>query len=418
MPYAPATAGAFFFWYNTFMFSLFGGNVRKTKTVLIADIGSGSVGLALVELNRQGPPALLLTERVPVAPLKTRDAAELLMGMEKSLRDAGNRYRGDLTRLLTTTPEKGRSRLHPTQVAAFLRAPWCNVLLRNIRFARTAPFRVTPSLLEKMLSDYVRRERPDERGETVVERSAVGIRLNGYAVTDMPRSSEVVSAELTALSVTAPAIFLKNLRDDMDAVSGGMPVTAHSAGIAASFAAGSLVPDAPDYILCEVGGETTELVLVLEHIPSAQATFGLGSNIFSRTLEAHAGLKGAEIPSAMRLAKEKRSPVRERLSNTLGAAQKEYGKSFAGAFRELTAAGGSVPMVYILSEEPMGHWIEQAIVGSNAGAPAPQTRIVDAAMLGSYVSHAAEGPDMALALFALFADARFDEKRSFNFKLK
>lgn len=73
------------------MFSLFGENQRSTKTVLIADIGSGSVGLALTELNREGPPQMLLSERVPVAALKSRDAAALFGERPKAMRDAGNR---------------------------------------------------------------------------------------------------------------------------------------------------------------------------------------------------------------------------------------------------------------------------------------------------------------------------------------
>ena len=406
--------------YTLFMFSFFGNKDRKTKTVLLADIGSGSVGLALVELNRDGAPAVLLSERVPVAPLKTRDAAELHAGMQKALRDAANRYQGDLTRLLTATPEKGRGRLRPSQAAAFLRAPWCDVVLRNIRFARTEPFRVTPALLERMLSDYVRRERPDEKEEAVVERSAVGIRLNGYPVTDLPRSSEVTSAELTALSVTAPSALLKNLRADMDALSGSVPLTAHSAGIAASFAAGSLNPTSPDYILCEVGGETTELLLVLEHIPAARAVFGSGVNLFSRTVRSHTGMTEWESASAMRLAKEKRSPVREKLHATLSSAQKEYAKNFEGAVRELAAAERNVPLVYVLCEEAMGHWIEQAIAESSASEP--EVRVLTPDMLAPFVSRpvapgGAPAQDVALSLYALFADARFDEHHTFNFKL-
>ncbi len=399
------------------MFSLWGSQDGKTKTVLLCDIGSGSVGLALAELSRGGPPTLLLAERAALPALKSRDAAALLEGMQKAFREAGNRYRTSVARLLAATPQGGRERLQPVHAAAFLRAPWCDVLLRNIRFARTSAFRVTPALLEKMLSDYVRRERPDEKGETVVERSAVGIRLNGYAVAEMPRSSEVTSAELTALSVTAPAAFLKALRGEIDALSGGVPVTAHSASVAASFSAGSLLPSAPDYLLCEVGGEMTELVLVLEHIPAARATFGLGSNLFARTLETHAGMQAAEVPSAMRLAKDKRSPMREKLGGTLGAAQQEYGKAFSAAYRDLAAAGGSAPTIYILAEESMDHWLEQAIAGSAMAAPPPQVRVIGSEMLGSYISPAPGARDTALSLFALFADARFDEHHSFNFKL-
>lgn len=405
------------------MFSLFGEKDRKKKTVLIADVGSGSLGCAVVELNREGPPAILLSERSAVPASQTRDAASLMQAMQKAFREASNRLQGSMARALASVSEKDRSLLHPTHAAVFLRAPWCDVYLRNIRFAREKPFRATPAVLERMLSDYVRRERPDEKEEEVVERSAVGIRLNGYPVADLPRSAMVVSAELTALSVTAPRIFLKQVREDVSAICGKIPVSIHSAGIAASFAAGSLFPKEPDYLLCEIGSESTELLLVQEHIPAARATFGMGTNLLNRTLESHAGLKGGEGSSALRLAKEKRSPVRAKLASTLSATQKEYAAAFGKAVRELAAAGGSALQVYVLCEEPAGHWMEQAVVVASAGGPAFQAgaavRLLNADLLQSYVSRGAPlgAPDVPLSLFALYADARFDESRAFNFKL-
>ena len=267
-----------------------------------------------------------------------------------------------------------------------------------------------------MLSDYVRRERPDEKDEDVVERSAVGIRLNGYAIGEMPRLSAATSVELTALSVTAPSAFLKALRADMDELTGGIPMSAHSASIAASFAAGSLLPTMPDYVLCDIGGETTELLLVLEHIPAARATFALGSNLFPRTLQAHAGLGAAEISSAMRLAKEKKSPMREKLGGTFVSAEREYGKAFSQALRQLSQAGGNAPVIYLLCEEGLQHWLSRAVEGSGL-VPPPEIRAVDAEMFGAYLLRTPSAEDVPLSLYALFADARFDERRAFNFKL-
>ena len=400
------------------MFSWFGRDDRKTKTVLIADIGSSSVALSLAELNREGPPTLHVSERVDTAIDSSRGAEALLAAIQKALREAGNYYHSALARRLAATPEHARQRLSPSHAALFLRAPWCDVFLRNIRFSRSTPFRVTPALLERMLSDYVRREHPDEKGETVVERSAVGIRLNGYAVTDLPHAAEVLSAELTALSVTMPTPVLKTLRQEVSSFAGGVHTSAHAASIAASFALGSMVPEEGDYLLCDVGGETTELMLVLEHIPTARATFRLGSAIFERTLKTHAGMQSAEVSSAMRLAANRDSSMRERLGDTLGAAQKEYGTAFAAAFRQLAAASGSASVLYLLCNDASGPWLKDAITQS---APGPQTmdvRLIGPELFGPYAPHSPAGsPDPALALFAMFADARFDEHRTFNFKL-
>ncbi len=405
------------------MFSLFGAKDRKTKTVFIADVGSGSIGCAVAELNREGPPKILLSERSAVPVLQSLDAASLMRGMQKAFGEVSNRLQGSMARALASVPEKDRPRLHPTHAAVFLRAPWCDVLLRNIRFARERPFRATPAVLERMLSDYVRRERPDEKEEEVVERSAVGIRLNGYAVPDMPRSAMVGSIELTALSVTAPRVFLKQVREGIAATCGRVQVSIHSAGIAASFAMGSLLPQESDYILCEVGGESTELLLVLEHIPVARATFSTGANLFTRTLEAHAGMKGGEGASALRLAKEKRSPMRAKLGSTLSVVQKEYAKAFGGAVRELVAAAGSAHAVYLLCEEPAGHFVEQAVEQAASSGPAfpagASVRLIGPDILGSFIARGTSlgAPDLPLSLCTLFAAARFDESRAFNFKL-
>ena len=414
--------------YTFSMFSLFRRTTSATKTVALIDISSGSVACSIVRLNREGPPEILIAERAAVAANPSRGATGLMQTMQKSFLECAERLHASMAGVLASIPDEVlRQTLHPSHAAVFLRAPWSEVYLRNVRFARKEPFPVTPATRERMLVEYVRREKPDEKEDEIVERSAVGVRLNGYAVADIPPGTEVENVELTVVSPTAPKIFLGAVRDVLRARFGSVPVTFHSAGIASSFALASIMPEEPDYLLCETAGDMTEILLVLEHIPSGRATMPVGDNLFSRTLESHAGMSPAETSSILRIAAEETSSARHKLGKTLGAAQKQFAEEFIKSVRGFGEALSGVRSIRLLAEEPAAHWLRGALADNpSLKALFPQgfsVAPVDRALLNLHLGksplavHNEASGDLSLGLLSLYTDARFDEHRAFNFTL-
>lgn len=401
------------------MFSLFGGKKEeRTKTILVLDIGSGSVGCALVELTRDGAPTVILTSRAE-SNADFQSVSTLLAGLDKAFSTAAERLRTASIGLQSRMPAEAH-RYRPTHAAVFLRAPWTEVTLQNLRFARPNPFKVNPQMFERMLAEYLRKDSTPE-DEEVIERTALGIRLNGYAVPDVPQDATVLSAELTALAATAPRIFLEQIRKAVSRYFGVLPVTFHVSSIASAHALLALQQEESAFLLVEVGADTTEFLLVLDRTPAGRSTIPLGTARLFRTIMTHAGMGQEEARSAIRIAKEPQSPMRKNLAGTLDAAQKEYLEQVRKAISGLALTTGSAGKAYLLCDEPAGHWLFTAIQGDFARTLVPggmELTLIGPSLFGDRVKTLQPGvADPFIAALSLFADARFDEHRTFNFRL-
>lgn len=390
-----------------------------TKTIAIVDIGSGSVGAALARLDRHGPPAILAQKRVEIPVLQTRESQKLADMTFKAASEA-----------MRHIAAAGK----PEHIAVFLPAPWSSLYLRTVRLARPKEFRVNPGVVEKMVGECVVREHPDAIGDTVIERSAVGIKLNGYAVDNLPKDALVLSAELTVISVTAPQAFFGALKDEAGKIFHRTPLSFHSTSIAAAYAVSVIAPDTADYLLCNSEGEIAECLLVQDHAPAGSATAPAGCNAILRTLSTHADMARAEASSALALARNDTSPMSKKLMGTLSAAQKECAEGFRAAAKELLASSSGTPrVVYILGNGSEGQWFADAVAGASSmkslfpGGAAVRTLLPGdlekclsktPAIAAGQGAARPEAPDLFLALEAVFADARFDRNLAFNFKLK
>jgi len=411
--------------------SLFGKKKEgSTKTIVIVDIGSGSVGCALAQLDRSGPPALLAQVRVDVALDAARSGEKIADAALKSAKEAmapiAAKARANAAALALSKDSPKDVRID--HVAVFLPAPWSSLFLRNIRLARDIPIQIDPELVERMVDDYVKRERPDTDREEVIERSAVGIRLNGYSVADVPKQAVASVIELSIVSATAPKEMLAELRALIQEVFGHhVPITFHATSVAAAYALSVVMPNTPDYIFCNSEGEVTELLLTLEHVPSGVATATVGCNTILRTLSAHADMARVEASSALTLAKNERSPMNQKLSKTLTTAGKECSEGFRTAAAELVKTAAAARTIYIAGNGPSATWYADAV----ARAPFLKTlfpsgvsvEAVTYSTLSKFVKNTettstagAKTNDAFLALEAIYADARFDERRGLNFK--
>ncbi|MDE2213205.1 MAG: hypothetical protein KGJ34_01580 [Patescibacteria group bacterium] len=400
------------------MFSLFGKKEEAaTKTIAILDIGSGSVGCALILLDRKGPPSILA---------HTREEAHLESGrtgekLQSTILASAKKALETIAKSAHKSP-KGKDG-YIEHLAIFLPAPWSTLFLRNIRLAREMPVHVTPALIEGMVADYVKRERPDENTEVVIERSAVGIRLNGYGVNDLPNDVSASTVELSIVSATSSKTFIGNLRDIARPILGGhVPLSFHSTPVAATYALSTLFPETPDYILCNSEGELTELLLVLEHTPSAAATSTAACNTILRTVSVHADMARAEANSALALARDARSPMSAKLEKTLASAQRECADGFRAAATELIASFSPPRTIYVIGEGQSAQWYAESL----AHAPFLKSLFplgvavdnVQYSTLAKNIKQSGGSSDVFLALEAIYTDARFDERRTFNFRVE
>lgn len=392
---------------------LFSGTKNKTKTILLVDVGSGSVAAGLGRLNSKGKPILLYSKREELPLGLTRSGEELQNNVLKSAAAVIE----DVRRVAALWSEG--TAIQPQKiehVAFFLAAPWSAVSLKSVHFSRTKPFKMNASVLERMLveenkvSSDVSSTMPLE-----IEKTAVSLRLNEY------RAESLSDSFVTSVDVTlATTNSFSSLHDALVKLAQSFPhstTTFHSFGLPASHALQVLKPDISDALLLDIGAEVTEVLQMKHGALVGRATAPVGSNLYLRTLKTHADMGAAEADSALKLAKEEGTRLSQELTGPLVDAGKAWLTGLSEALVPLSENGLPIQM-YILSDARVLSWIQSTI--ETVGMPEvykgviPKVIPLSEDVFGVGVDVKPGASDIFLMAELLFADSRFDTGASIS----
>ena len=394
------------------MFQWLFGKEGNTKTIAILDVGSGSVGAALATLNRTGQPELLYTTREELPLRMTRKGSELA----KDVVGASGRVLA-LVRKEAALFNEG-NRIVPKRIehlAVFLAAPWSTTHIRTLRFSRTKPFPMSADVLRRMLDDEARsagRER--EKDLEMIERTATGLRLNGYPV-DALSNAPVLEAEVTLATSFAPRAFLEMLDDSLGGMPHGTHRTFHSFALPASNALPRVIPALLDTLIIDAGAEVTELIRLKDKTPTARATAPVGTHMLLRTLFAHGRMHRKEAETALKLANLDGTRLSETHKGAIAGAAREWSRGVSLALQSLTVGESMPQSVHLFANQPAEHWLKEALGREpypNQSTTFGDIHIVTHKDFAGAVTLRGATPDPFLCAELLYADTRFDEKSS------
>ncbi len=384
------------------MFSLFGRNAEGApRQIVIVDIGTNSIGMALAALSGTGKaPGIIAEARIGMPFTLSRDTGALAGRTVAAVREGA----GTIANILRARSRYSRSG-RVSHTAVFLPAPWCDLSLTAVRVSYGEPTAVGRADIERLAADHFKNHRAKD-GYEVIERRVAGIRLNGYAVPDMPGSATVEEIEVVVAVAEAPSRLVDPVREALHHFFGRhTALSFHSTSIALSHALSSVAPERHTYALCNSEGELAELLLVADHILLGVATSAAGAATFARTVAAHGALSPAEVPSALKLACREGSPRAEEFAPAIAAASSVCAREFRTAAAPLFAALGTPQTLYFIGGG------EGAALFKEAVARAPSMRALfpagvslEAAPRAALGAPVREG-DAFLALEALFAAA-------------
>lgn len=387
--------------------NLFGS--RNEETLIgIVEVGNGSVGASLVRLDRKGPPHILASSRLYIQMQDLRTAGMLHAALVRELPQA-------LQALHQALPPRESGAL--SEIVFLLSAPWVRIAsIRTLRFSRTAPFRVTEDLLERMLADEMRlsQRTQTEDGFSILERTIVGLRLNGYQVSTLPASA-VNTAEVTFFTALGANDVLAAIADASEEFFPRVRRSFHSTPLAAYHGMATLYPSLTSYVFVNVTGEMTELLHVEEGAPVAFGTFPVGRNFLLRTLEANA-MPVHEALSAIELARHESSRLSLTLKETLDHTQEEWRRSFREALSALVPSGSFPDTVLVVCDVRLDAWFADAVAREEflavSRGTTPTVKTLPISEFGRAIIVGRDTPDSLAALTALFADARFDAHKT------
>ncbi len=333
----------------------------KEELVAIFDVGSASVGGALVLVN--------------TSPQKNKTAPKVLYATRSKFvfQDDFN-FNHFLFSMLQTfevvAKDLEKQKLGaPKRIHCFLASPWYASQTRIARFQKNTPFIFTKKLWNELVEKEVTAFSANElqahanKEDTprVIEKKTMHLTLNGYEIAD-PVDKKASELELSIFMSISPEKILKSIEDIVWHFSHA-PVFFSSFLFASFVGVRDAFAGERDYLIVDVAGEMTDIGLVKNNILSESASFPRGKNFVIRKVASGLKRSGPDTLSLINLTisgtiDEGTKPKVEAL---LSKARAEWLSSFQRTLANISSALSLPSTIFLTGDDDMVAWFLDVI---------------------------------------------------------
>lgn len=259
--------------------SFFTKRARVPSTVLLVDIGSASVGVALAEMREGKPPHLSALSRKDIPFQEALTSAQFISAMVRALDHAIKEVM------------KGKKGVRvPEHIFCTLSAPW--FILKNRRFviSKDKEFEIDAALIEGSFNAEIEKLKEEVKDilplkdVAVIEKNIIQAKLNGYEIKDRPYGRRAKEVELTATVSLSSLRAIEGIRRAIDRSFNVSSIHFGVFPVAAFSTIRDLFPHERDFLFLDIAGEATSVSFVAQDILTDTVSFPYGKNFFIREI--------------------------------------------------------------------------------------------------------------------------------------
>lgn len=379
-------------------------NYKKDALVALFDIGSSSVGGALVAFSAEkdgSSPTVLWSQRNEISFQETVNIEHFLQGILSTLKTVAKAM-------------SVAAREHPTAIFCTLSSPWCLSQTRIVKSSLAQSSIVTEKIINALVDAEVAAFRSGltsylESG-VMLEQKIMRVGLNGYA-TQKPYGKRAQDIDISLYVSAAPQSFLNMIRQPVEEIFHRPVDQYHSLALVSFSALRDLSPERENFLICDIGGEVSDLSLVKNNILVETVSFPKGMMTFIRDAVSLLKRPPEEVLSrlALHFGGHHDDTVSAKFDSLITEGREKWLSSFREAIAELRSRNFLPDEIELTAHPVIEKWIRPALsqtpfaVGIS-GDSNLKTRFIDAAFLRKSVSFKDIGSvDSFLALEALFA---------------
>lgn len=315
--------------------SLFGFGKKKRETIAVFDVGSASVGGAIIKISSENKPEIIAASRVPVNFLWD-------INFQAFWRCARNSLKKVLNSLAKDSLER------PDKILCVFSSPWFISQTRIISLKKNEPFEIKKEFLEKLIDNEVRTfKKKWQSGNSrsggepeVFERNPMKVTLNGYP-TRKPFGKK--AKELKAYIYMS--LGMKKMADEIRSMIledfGDRPVLFHTLPFVVSSVLDDVIRPEGGYIFADIGGEMSDISLVRDDVLEETVSFPFGRNSILRKISSEFKTSFKEASSLAEKFGSGRmnSSDTQKITPIMEAAKKEWTLLLRQALLELSSRG-------------------------------------------------------------------------------
>lgn len=255
----------------------FSKDKKKKEIVAIFDIGSGSIGGALIIFPNEesNPPIVLKSVRTEIEYNSDKLNVSLFT---KSMLKALSKTAEDLYNTKSGAPDR---------IVAVVASPWYSSETRVVKMSKETPFIFTTKIAQELLEKEIKSItlEHNKKAKTIyneleiMEHHIMNVSLNGYEVL-APIGVKTKSVEMNMIFSFSQKFFLDKIRKEISKTFHDTPVYFSSFIIASYFAVREKYVSPDSYLLLDIGGEVTEVGVVSKGILKASLSFPFGKKTF------------------------------------------------------------------------------------------------------------------------------------------
>jgi hypothetical protein len=317
----------------SFFKGLFSRN-SVARHVLVVDVGSGSIGAALVRLEKDTTPYILATARQVIPFQEKLNVQRFVSLMQESLNTATD-----------AVMEKNKD-IVPSAVMFGLASPWNTSQTRLVHLDQLDDFLVT----EKGLKQIIEKEGglftsapfdpngPKELMKNVlIESRAMQIKLNGYEV-ETPVGRKARELDIALYLSVMPERIKDSFSDTIGKRWPHADLRFHSFMYAAFNAVRDTFAESASFVVVDVAGEVTDVALVRDNVLLESLSFPLGYHAITRMTMRELGLQStaADTEVALYLEGKSDSARAKQMEQIFAKVVREWKLLFIGALTQLS----------------------------------------------------------------------------------
>ncbi|HBB44464.1 MAG: hypothetical protein UW27_C0001G0034 [Parcubacteria group bacterium GW2011_GWA1_44_13] len=261
-------------------FSLFGGQKQNEALTLLVDIGSASVGAALIKIEKGQTPQIVSSIREDISFQEVLSSARFLLAMNKAL-----------DKVLKDLQEKTKTTGNPKHFFCTLSSPWFILKTRDLKIVKNDEFEVTERAIEKFIDEDILKLK-DELKETlppddvrIIEKKVIHIKLNGYEIKN-PYKQKTSRMEMTVTVGVSSGKVIQSIERKINNFFHAKSVHFGAFPVAAFSAIRDIFPTENNFLFLDITGEATDVSRVENDLLTRTVSFPRGKNFFIREISA------------------------------------------------------------------------------------------------------------------------------------
>ena len=264
---------------------------RENETVVIFDVGSSSIGAALVYLQSGKPPSILLSIREDIPFSSEVDPERFLLLMLATFEEISVKIHDLALKRLREIPSALSKT--PGRVACVLASPWYAVSTNIVSDKRKDKFDITERYIEEKTAEaakVLQSKLPTlifaklfSGAKKIIEKKIVKIELDGYEVTRAV-GKKASSFDVSVFISIAPSQVVDEIKNKIGKLWPKSEINFHSFALMAFATLRDLFPQYNDFIFIDVNGEETDVTVVKDGIAVKNNAFQAGKSTLVRSI--------------------------------------------------------------------------------------------------------------------------------------